>query len=176
MLHLRCNAIYYVVEPSVPDNTCQPSPCGPYSNCRVIDNHAVCSCQPNYIGSPPSCRPECVVSTDCGANAACINQRCKDPCPGTCGVNAECRVINHNPVCICAIGYSGDPFFGCVKEGNFYRSLLFPSRLFNIPEIRFISLSYLIYFIIQRFIFMLFIKYYNINGSLNVLFLNHSNR
>ncbi|XP_029680457.1 neurogenic locus notch homolog protein 3-like, partial [Formica exsecta] len=104
------------IKPPVQGDTCQPSPCGPYSNCRVIDNHAVCSCQPNYIGSPPSCRPECVVSTDCSPNAACINQRCKDPCVGTCGVNADCRVINHNPVCICAIGYSGDPFFGCVKE------------------------------------------------------------
>lgn len=107
-----------LIEPPVQGDTCQPSPCGPYSNCRVIDNHAVCSCQPNYIGSPPSCRPECVVSTDCSPNMACINQRCKDPCIGTCGVNADCRVINHNPVCICAIGYSGDPFFGCVKEGK----------------------------------------------------------
>lgn len=108
--------------PVVPGDTCQPSPCGPYSNCRVIDNHAVCSCQPNYIGSPPSCRPECVVSTDCSPNAACIDQRCKDPCLGTCGLNTDCRVINHNPVCICTLGYNGDPFFGCVKEGTFKKS------------------------------------------------------
>lgn len=102
--------------PTVPENACEPSPCGPYSNCRVIDFHAVCSCQPGTIGSPPTCRPECVISTDCAQNKACINQRCEDPCVGTCGLNARCQVINHNPVCICMNGYTGDPFSGCLKE------------------------------------------------------------
>lgn len=109
----------------MPGDPCQPSPCGPYSNCRVIDNHAVCSCQPNYVGNPPQCRPECVVSTDCTQNTACIDQKCKDPCPGTCGQNADCQVINHNPVCSCTSGYTGDPFFGCVKERKIFIFVLF---------------------------------------------------
>lgn len=36
-----------------------------------------------------------------------------DPCPGTCGQNADCQVINHLPSCICRGGYTGDPFVFC---------------------------------------------------------------
>lgn len=95
---------------------CVPSPCGPYSQCRLSNGHAVCSCLPNYIGAPPSCRPECTVSTDCMQNRACINQKCRDPCPGTCGLNARCNVINHNPICSCMPGFLGDPFTRCILE------------------------------------------------------------
>lgn len=99
----------------VPQDPCNPSPCGSYSNCRVVDGHAVCTCQQNYIGSPPACRPECVVSTDCSQNKACINQRCEDPCVQTCGANAFCQVLNHNPVCSCPPGFTGDPLTNCIE-------------------------------------------------------------
>jgi hypothetical protein len=69
-----------------------------------------------YIGTPPSCRPECVVSADCPQDKACLNQKCKDPCPGTCGQNARCQVVNHNPICSCPPGHTGDPFNRCFKE------------------------------------------------------------
>lgn len=93
-----------------------PSPCGPFSQCRVVNLHAVCSCQANYVGAPPMCRPECSVSTDCPQDKACINQKCRDPCPGTCGLNARCNVVNHNPICSCPSGQVGDPFIRCVQE------------------------------------------------------------
>lgn len=99
-----------------PRNPCQPSPCGPYSVCRVIDSRAVCSCQINFFGSPPNCKPECIVSSECPHNRACSNQRCVDPCPGTCGRFAQCRVTNHAPICSCNGGYTGDPFTNCFKE------------------------------------------------------------
>ena len=102
------------VGPPIIENPCDPSPCGSYSNCRVVDGHAVCTCQQNYIGTPPSCRPECVVSTDCPQNRACIAQRCEDPCTQTCGAGANCQVINHNPVCTCPDGYTGNPLFNCI--------------------------------------------------------------
>lgn len=92
---------------------CNPSPCGPFSQCREVNGQAVCSCVPGYVGSPPSCRPECVVSADCNLNQACLNQKCQDPCPGTCGVGARCQVINHNPICSCPPGMTGDPFIRC---------------------------------------------------------------
>lgn len=92
---------------------CIPSPCGPNSQCREIGSTAVCSCLPNYIGRAPNCRPECTINSECPANHACINERCKDPCPGSCGLSAYCNVINHSPVCTCANGYQGDPFSGC---------------------------------------------------------------
>lgn len=97
-------------------NPCVPSPCGPYSNCRVVNDHAVCSCQTNYIGTPPSCRPECTVSSECPQNKACINNKCQDPCPGTCGINARCQIVNHNPICSCPENYVGDPFVRCILE------------------------------------------------------------
>lgn len=102
-------------DPIVPVNPCDPSPCGPYSQCREVNGHAVCTCQTNYIGTPPMCRPECVVSSECALDKACVNQRCVDPCPGTCGQNAKCQVINHNPICSCSPGYTGDPFVRCIQ-------------------------------------------------------------
>lgn len=97
------------------ENPCVPSPCGQYSLCNVHQSRPVCSCLPNYLGRPPSCRPECVVNSDCAMNLACVNERCKNPCPGSCGPNAECRVASHAPYCQCVDGYSGDPFIGCIK-------------------------------------------------------------
>lgn len=96
-----------------PQNPCNPSPCGPNSQCRQINEQAVCSCVPGYIGSPPTCRPECVTSSECSLTQACVNQKCIDPCPGTCGVAAQCQVTNHNPICSCGSGFTGDPFVRC---------------------------------------------------------------
>ncbi len=97
----------------LPPNPCTPSPCGPNSQCQVVSGQAQCGCVPNMIGSVPNCRPECVLSSDCPSNSACINQKCVDPCPGTCAQNADCRVVNHSPVCNCATGYTGDAFSNC---------------------------------------------------------------
>lgn len=44
---------------------------------------------------------------------ACQNERCIDPCPGSCGINAQCTVINHNPVCTCLQGFIGDALRQC---------------------------------------------------------------
>jgi hypothetical protein len=106
------NFFFFLVEP-VKTQPCNPSPCGPNSQCREINGQAVCSCVPGYKGSPPSCRPECVVSAECAQNEACSNQKCIDPCKGTCGVGAKCSVINHNPICSCPQRYTGDPFTRC---------------------------------------------------------------
>lgn len=101
---------------SPPENPCLPSPCGPNSQCRNKDGQAICSCLPNYIGSPPGCRPECVVSSECSLDQACVNQKCSDPCPGTCGINAKCQVINHSPICSCSPDLTGDPFVRCFTQ------------------------------------------------------------
>lgn len=39
--------------------------------------------------------------------------KCRDPCPGTCGSNAKCQTIHHMPMCTCLNGYTGDPFNYC---------------------------------------------------------------
>lgn len=92
---------------------CNPSPCGPNSRCRQINSQAVCTCVDGFIGSPPSCRPECAVSSDCPKDRACSNQRCVNPCEGSCGLRAQCQVVNHNPICSCPDGLSGSPFSVC---------------------------------------------------------------
>lgn len=97
-------------------NPCAPSPCGPNSQCRDIGGTPSCSCLPNYIGSPPNCRPECTINSECSSNLACIREKCRDPCPGSCGVGAQCNVINHTPVCTCPDGYTGDPFNNCFPK------------------------------------------------------------
>lgn len=104
-------------EPRTPpprDKPCIPSPCGPNSQCREVNNQAVCSCLSNYIGTPPGCRPECVVNSECSDDNACINQKCADPCPNSCGSEASCKTINHTPICSCKNGFSGDPFVRCI--------------------------------------------------------------
>lgn len=103
---------------------CSPSPCGPNSQCREVNEQAVCSCLPSYMGSPPNCRPECVVSSECPSDKACVNQKCVDPCPGTCGINAQCKTINHSPVCSCQTDFTGDPFTRCFA---------IPRKLYELP-------------------------------------------
>ncbi|XKL63794.1 hypothetical protein PGB90_006158 [Kerria lacca] len=66
-----------------------------------------------YIGVPPNCHPECLVNSDCSSNLACIKEKCRDPCPGSCGFNSICSVFNHIPVCTCLEGYTGDSFTNC---------------------------------------------------------------
>jgi hypothetical protein len=51
--------------------------------------------------------------------SACVQQRCEDPCVGSCGFNALCNVHNHQPICSCFDGYEGDPYSGCnVRQGE----------------------------------------------------------
>lgn len=108
--------LLYTLSDKVKQNPCYPSPCGPNSQCREINGQAVCSCVPGFIGSPPTCRPECITSQECLLNQACVNQKCIDPCPGTCGINAKCQVVNHNPFCTCLPQYFGDPFVRCIPK------------------------------------------------------------
>lgn len=104
-------------------NPCVPSPCGPNSKCIEVGESPACSCLPNYMGRPPNCRPECMSSSDCPANLACMNQKCSNPCVGACGVHTLCTVIKHSPTCQCEPGYTGDPFSGCsVVQISIYHS------------------------------------------------------
>lgn len=105
----------WIVQPVSP---CDPSPCGPNSLCRANNGQAVCTCISGYLGSPPTCRPECAVNSDCSLDRACVNQKCQNPCTGACGLRAQCRVINHNPVCQCPAEFIGDPFIRCMPRSK----------------------------------------------------------
>lgn len=104
-----------VPEPEV--HVCQPSPCGPYSICNEHNGLAICTCIENYIGSPPACRPECTINSECDLDKACVNHKCVNPCASSiCGDQARCQAINHNPICSCPLGFTGDPFVRCIPE------------------------------------------------------------
>lgn len=96
--------------PEVKDDPCNPSPCGSNAQC----SNGECTCLPEYQGDPyRGCRPECVLNSDCPRDKACSRNKCVDPCPGTCGQNAICEVINHIPMCSCPQGMSGNAFISC---------------------------------------------------------------
>lgn len=98
----------------IPTDPCNPSPCGANSVCNVRNGVGSCTCVKGYFGDPyTGCRPECVTSNDCPSNKACLGMKCRDPCPGSCGINAECRVFNHNPQCYCISGYTGNALTIC---------------------------------------------------------------
>ena len=118
----------------IPPNPCTPSPCGPSSQCQVLSGQAQCGCLPNMIGSAPNCRPECLVSSDCPPLSACINQKCVDPCPGTCASNADCRVINHSPICNCASGFTGDGFKDCHPMPVVGKMLFMNAEIFSMRQ------------------------------------------
>lgn len=71
-------------------NPCSPSPCGANAVCKERNGVGSCLCLAEYFGDPyTGCRPECVQNSECDRTKACINNRCKDPCPGVCGINAS---------------------------------------------------------------------------------------
>lgn len=115
-------------EPIVTD-PCNPSPCGSNTQC----SDGICTCLPEYQGDPYSgCRPECVLSTDCPRDRACIRNKCSDPCPGTCGQDALCSVVNHIPICSCPEGRTGNAFVQCRPiPGRLIKMIIFQKILYQ---------------------------------------------
>lgn len=109
--------------PTGHSDPCQPSPCGPNTICK----DGICSCLRYFHGDPNlGCRPECVYNTDCSLEKGCRQNKCVDPCIGTCGVNAICEVMNHIPMCSCPRGLSGNAFVECRPSRGTYLLILFP--------------------------------------------------
>lgn len=120
--------MFFLVLQSAPvyneTDICATSPCGANAEC----NNGVCHCISEYFGDPyVGCRPECVTSSDCPRDKACLRNKCIDPCPGTCGQNAKCEVFNHIPNCVCPQFTTGNPFFSCtpVIQGLYHFSFWF---------------------------------------------------
>lgn len=100
-----------------PPKPCEPSPCGMNAICKEQNGAGSCSCISDYVGNPyEGCRPECVRDSDCQADLACVRSKCQNPCPGICGMNANCQVVHHNPVCTCLTGFSGNPYVQCILK------------------------------------------------------------
>lgn len=151
----RNSALYTVLANKVEP---EPSPCaifecGANAICRERDGVAICQCTANYIGNPYlACRPECVINPDCPSNLMCVRNKCTNPCAGVCGRNAECSVVNHQPMCTCLPGYTGDPFSNCFIDRKW--SLI--RLLFNGDDLRLIrffgiSFCYVSFYLLESF-------------------------
>lgn len=102
----------------LPPSPCVPNPCGPNAQCVVSpEGHSMCRCPEGMGGDPTGpigCHGyECIEDDECSDHQACISYRCRDPCPGSCGINANCRVEKHHPVCTCNPGLTGNPVIRC---------------------------------------------------------------
>lgn len=115
------------------NNKCQNpcstlEPCQRPSECQVIGTLPVrtmiCICPSGYISSGSgTCQPTtsvieiggCITDSDCPSDKSCDRHICRDPC--NCGINADCRVKDHRPVCTCKQGYDGNPEIQCIKIG-----------------------------------------------------------
>jgi hypothetical protein len=63
------------------------------------------------VAVEPVVEEGCKSDNECPTHQACINRQCRDPC--NCGVNADCKVTNHRPICRCRPGYEGNPQISC---------------------------------------------------------------
>lgn len=123
----------------VPDHPCKSSPCGSNAICRERNGAGSCVCVDDFYGDPyVGCRPECVMNTDCDRHQSCFNNKCVDPCSGTCGQNTECKVANHVPSCYCLPGYTGNSLHACVPVLSkisflifFYTTFIYFSEFFT---------------------------------------------
>ena len=118
-----------------PRDPCVPNPCG--SN-AICSGDGQCTCLSDYQGDPyVACKPECVLSTECPHNRACVRQHCIDPCPGTCGTNAICEVHNHIAMCHCPERMTGNAFVQCIPMQSKFLphslSLSIPLKRWNLP-------------------------------------------
>ncbi len=103
---------------------CASQPCHASAFCTPQAGRAVCACPSDRIGDPykTGCRANgtCPLgNSDCPSEAVCLDGRCSDPCDaGLCGPNAQCRTLNHSPVCSCLPGFNPNPTAdrGCVRR------------------------------------------------------------
>ena len=60
----------------------------------------------------------CESNDDCPDYTSCRNRKCINPCAvdKPCAPTANCRVVNHNPVCTCPNGYIGSPHTRCTPR------------------------------------------------------------
>ncbi len=102
------------------------NPCKSPAKCNLIETTPVktlvCSCPDGYITNGqgacvtlPPLVSGCENDDECSESDACINALCKDPC--ACGLNANCQVINHRPICTCNPNFYGNPEIECVELG-----------------------------------------------------------
>lgn len=102
------------------------NPCEGPAECKVYNHIVECVCPPGTVSDGKmSClktEVKCRKDSDCPSQFACIGNECINPCKAseTCGVNAECKVLNTEPIrtmiCQCLPGYQGNAAVKCDKS------------------------------------------------------------
>lgn len=112
---INFNILLYLLVLDITYSPCSNSPCGTNAVCKEQNGVGACTCLPEYFGNPYiHCKPECVLNSDCDHKRSCVNMKCVDPCENLCGLNTECRVTNHRPVCSCLDNHFGNPLDMCI--------------------------------------------------------------
>ncbi|CAH1986493.1 unnamed protein product [Acanthoscelides obtectus] len=120
------------------DNKCRnpcdiPSACGKNAECIPVAHEATCRCPARTKeDANHNCIPiECVDNNDCVNDKACVDSKCVNPCTlaNVCGEKADCTASNHQGVCVCQAGTTGDPHLGCVPVQYCAKDAQCPSGL-----------------------------------------------
>lgn len=86
-----------------------------FYSCQNTEGSYTCICPHGLVGDPfkSGCKQpgDCFTDFDCPNSAACIDNRCTNPCDvsAVCGRNAECFVRDHVPFCRCPGQTTGNP-------------------------------------------------------------------
>lgn len=100
-------------------NPCLVDSCGLNAECAPSNHGIECRCVNGFVGNPYvecSHLQGCRSDSECSSSEACVNGQCGSPCK--CGANALCDVEDHEPICLCPNGYTGDAVIGCVPPSN----------------------------------------------------------
>jgi hypothetical protein len=90
--------------------------CGRNSECTARNHVGECECKEGFYADGKVCKKiECQTDNDCSNDKRCDNHMCKLVClmSSTCGENALCTSENHQQVCQCQPGHTGDPKVSC---------------------------------------------------------------
>ncbi|GBN12717.1 Fibrillin-2 [Araneus ventricosus] len=136
--HLAC------VNRQCQDPCLLPNSCGVNAECHADNHRPICTCPSNFRGDAyiecriaqpdvecehdldcsvdkicenTRCVKGCRTDANCRFEETCINHVCQNPCSiyGACGQNAICKAINHDRICACAPGFSGNPHTLCSR-------------------------------------------------------------
>lgn len=83
----------------------------------------LCQCPPEtMVDAAGRCvritqiKPQCVIDSECNDKEKCISGTCIEACRiDRCGVNAICTSRNHQAICSCAPGYTGNAHYECTN-------------------------------------------------------------
>lgn len=96
--------------------------CGRNAECSASDHQPICKCKEGFFGDPNDdrvgCQPiECQSNTDCASDKVCSEFKCQVACrvSNPCGENALCISDNHQSLCQCQPGFTGNPAKECVS-------------------------------------------------------------